>query len=236
MNRIIWHHTGGGYRPSQDDLRAYHFLIDGDGAVHRGLHPVLANAPGRALRAGQYAAHCLNLNSGAIGVSVCAMRNGVWQAPYANTPVRPVQISAMLELTAELCEDYRIPVTQRTTLSHAEVEPTLGVKQRNKWDFDYDPLQVITRRDPVLIGDSLRSELSRLLGTAPQPQMVDRPTLSEGDTGAFVVEMKQLLGITPETNAFDAKTRAAVVAYQRRRQLLPDGIVGPMTWAALLGE
>ena len=41
------------------------------------------------------------------------------------------------------------------------------------------------------------------------------------------------LGITPQNGVFGAKTEAAVRELQRDIGLVPDGIVGPKTWAAL---
>lgn len=35
---------------------------------------------------------------------------------------------------------------------------------------------------------------------------------------------------------FGAKTQAAVIAFQKKKGLYPDGIVGPKTWAALTGK
>ncbi|MER8369697.1 hypothetical protein NKH70_28955 [Mesorhizobium sp. M0991] len=40
----------------------------------------------------------------------------------------------MTAVVAELCKYYRIKVTSKTVLSHAEVESNLGIEQRGKWD------------------------------------------------------------------------------------------------------
>lgn len=138
MKRIIWHHTGGGYEPSADDLRAYHFVITGEGEVVAGDFAPEANA-GR-LRPGNYAAHVGGLNTGSIGIAICCMRDGRWRNPRAATLFpRLGQVDALLRQTAALCEQYGIKPGPRSTLSHAEVEYTLGVEQKGKWDFDYDP-------------------------------------------------------------------------------------------------
>jgi peptidoglycan hydrolase-like protein with peptidoglycan-binding domain len=242
LNRIVWHHTGGGHRPGPADRRAYHFLIDGDGAVMPGDHPPEANA---APIRGPYAAHTLNLNSGSIGVAICALaqaRVGVpvsWADPFGPTtsaPVRPVQVDALVRLTAELCPRYGIRPDRRFTLSHAEVQPTLGVIQRGKWDFDYRPRTGLGPRDPIAVGDELRAEVARLIAQAhafvadpPSP----RPVLRRGSIGEAVRELQRLLGIAAD-GQFGPITDLAVRAFQRRTQLLPDGIVGRMTWAALL--
>lgn len=237
MNRLIWHHTGGGYAPNAVDRRAYHRLIDGEGDVHAGDFAIEASAPGRIQR-GAHAAHTLNLNTGSIGLSVCAMVGGVWANPRASRAFpRAVQIDAMISETARLCLEFGIVPTDRTVLTHAEVEPTLGVKQRNKWDFDYDLRGFRALRDPIALGDELRQELAQALrgiGSVPMPPPlpVTRPLLRQGAVGDHVRELQRALGVTVD-GQFGPATRAAVVAFQRRHSLLPDGIVGQMTWAAL---
>lgn len=234
MNRLIWHHTAGGYFPNAVDRAAYHRLIDGDGQLHDGRHPIAANAPGRVLTPGTYAAHCLNLNSGSIGLAVCAMANAAWGAPSSwSHPVKSTQVDALVAESARLCLLYGIQPDRRTTLSHAEVEPALGVLQKNKWDFDYPLRGGAGARDPVAIGDELRAELIRALGSRPAPPAATRPTIRQGATGEHVRALQAALGIAADSN-FGPKTRTALIVFQSRRQLLADGICGPMTWAALI--
>lgn len=233
MNRVTWHHTGGGYEPSAVDLKAYHLLIDGDGESHEGTHAIEANAPGRKLVSGLYAAHTRGLNSGNIGLAVCSMVGGVWDRPTASRAFpKPAQIDALVAETVRLCRVYGIIPTRSHTLSHAEVEPTLGVKQKQKWDFDYC-IRSVDGRDPVAIGDELRKEVAlKLDGVAPVVPGSSRPIIRQGATGPDVVRLQTALGIRAD-GIFGPKTRAAVIAFQRRRELLPDGVVSRMTWAAL---
>lgn len=52
------------------------------------------------------------------------------------------QGEALPAVLADLCRRYAIPVTPSTVLSHAEVQGTLGIKQRGKWDISrlaFDP-------------------------------------------------------------------------------------------------
>jgi hypothetical protein len=233
INRIIWHHTGGNYTPNDTDRAAYHVLIHGDGEVSYGEHRISANAANKKLVPGQYAAHCRNLNSGSIGIAVCAMAGGEWAKPYDRTPVKQEQVAALVAETATLCRLYGITPFRRTVLSHAEVEPTLGVMQRNKWDFDYDPSRVMTLRDPIIIGDALRDAVLKAMGGPANAMPEARPTIRQGDTGEHVAAAQRALGVAAD-GIFGPRTRSAVVSFQRRRQLLPDGVIGPMTWAALL--
>lgn len=233
MNRITWHHTGGGYMPSAVDSKAYHRLIDGDGKVHDGTHPIDANAPGKRLVAGRYAAHTRGLNTGNIGVSVCSMAGGKWDNPRGSRAFpKPAQIDAMIRETARLCRQFGIVPSRQHTLSHAEVEPTLGVKQKQKWDFDYQ-VRDLDKRDPVAIGDELRQEVvAQLRGQTITPPLPTRPELRQGASGQSVAILQGALNIRPD-GIFGPKTRAAVIAFQKSRDLLPDGVVSRMTWAAL---
>jgi len=237
INRLIMHHTGGTYTPNAVDLRAYHGVTDGDGQRHAGRFPVSANAAGAPLRAGTYAAHCLGLNSGSIGEAMACMGGGVWANPRSSRFFpRPAQVDGFLRTVADQCARFGIVVDRRTCLTHAEVQITLGVIQRNKWDYDYDPRGRNVSRDPIAIGDELRAEIRLLMAGSPVPQpkppQVVRPTLRRGDRGPDVIEAQRRLGVAPD-GAFGPATFAAVVALQRRRQMLPDGVIGPMTWAAL---
>ena len=234
MNRIIWHHSAGTYTPGDLDRQHYHRLIDGDGEVHDGRHAIADNAPGRSMAAGTYAAHTRGLNTGSIGLTLCAMAGAEWGHPSGGQyPVRGVQVEALVVETARLCGLYGIEVTRRTVLSHAEVEPTLGVWQRGKWDFDYFLPGGLCTRDPVAVGDELRAAVTARLGERPAPQDPTRPVIRQGSTGHFVREAQAILGVPPD-GMFGPFTRRAVVDFQQRHELLPDGIVGRMTWAALL--
>lgn len=59
-----------------------------------------------------------------------------------------------------------------------------------------------------------------------------RPTLRLGGKGEAVKELQNLLGIAADGD-FGPKTKASVIAFQKRKGLAADGIVGRGTWAAL---
>lgn len=64
-----------------------------------------------------------------------------------------------------------------------------------------------------------------------------RPIIKEGSTGQDVNDLQQVLNMTvasPELvvdGVFGAKTKEAVIAFQKQQNLTPDGIVGPQTWS-----
>lgn len=246
MNRIVPHHSAGGYNASQVDRQHYHRIVDGEGRRHAGIHPISANAPGKPLRSGYYAAHTRGLNTGSIGVAMSCMLGASWSDPRscAHFP-KPEQVSGLIKELADLCVDYSIPVTRNTLLTHAEVEITLNIEQAGKWDLDYDPWGRVDSRDPIVIGDMIRDAVSveiRAIGGRTIPTVASpRRLLRRGYVGEDVKELQillnKVLGLDKPLvadGAFGPATRNAVVLFQIESQLLPDGVVGKMTWTAIL--
>lgn len=244
MNRIVMHHSGGGLTPTVVDKNHYHRITGGDGKVISGNFPISANAPGRPLQAGKYAAHTRGLNTGAIGCAIAALtRDTLWSKPRA-CPAFPTsaQLDAFIADVASLARQHGIAVSRQTILSHGEVEITLGVVQAGKWDFDYDPFGVLDTRDPIKIGDMLREKVADAMGDAADivaPRGPDR-VLRRGHVGDDVREAQMLLikhgAKIAADRMFGPATWTATVAFQRKHELLADGIIGRMTWAALRGE
>lgn len=157
MKRIICHWTAGSYKASTEDKEHYHYIIEGDGTVVIGKFKVLDNM---SVADGKYAAHTLNCNQDSIGVSLACMAGAI-EAPWSpgRYPMTAVQWSVMIKLVADLAKQYKIPVTDRTILSHAEVQSTLGIKQKGKWDYTrlaFDP----SVRGAKACGDKLRKEVA----------------------------------------------------------------------------
>lgn len=160
MRRIIFHWTGGSYTPSSLDKEHYHFVIDGNGRVHAGLHKINANIP--PLREGEYAAHTRGTNSYSIGVALCCMAGAVEGRSNGKYPVKESQFDRLAEVIAELCRTYNIPITPETVLSHAEVQTTLGIKQNGKWDISVLPFDPAVKGARA-VGDRLRARVKRYL-------------------------------------------------------------------------
>jgi N-acetyl-anhydromuramyl-L-alanine amidase AmpD len=157
MKRIIMHWSAGSHKASDIDRSHYHFIVQGDGSVVAGNMTPEANLN---TKDGKYAAHTRNCNTGSIGVAVAAMM-GAKERPFTPGPypITTAQVTALCALCARLAQQYGIPVTRETILSHAEVQPTLKIKQSGKWDITWLP-GYAAPQDPVLTGDFLRSHIA----------------------------------------------------------------------------
>ncbi len=176
MKRIIIHWTGGTNSVSELDRQHYHFIIDGDGKVHEGNLKPEANLD---CTDGNYAAHTRRCNTGAIGVALAGM-HGATDFPLTTGkyPLTSKQIDALIELCADLCETYGIKVTPKTVLTHAEVEPTLGIKQRGKWDIRWLP-GMTSVGGAIEIGDQLRRGISNAMRQEPNVKIRTSPAQSK---------------------------------------------------------
>lgn len=102
------------------------------------------------------------------------------------------------------------------------------------------------KTDPDLDMNAFRASVAAIMsGNAPAPALIPaveppaqagapagRPTLRRGATGDLVKEIQSKVGVEAD-GAFGSKTEAALRAFQRNHDLVPDGIAGPNTWAAL---
>lgn len=160
LTRIHLHWTAGSFTPSALDLSHYHFVVDGDGKEHAGAHPPEANI---STSDGAYVAHTLGANTGAIGIAMCCMA-GAQERPlmWGTAPMRQGQVDALCRLAARLARRYGIPCRRDTILTHAEVEKTLGVRQRGKWDITVLP-GMTAPGDAIDVGDVLRAKISKAM-------------------------------------------------------------------------
>lgn len=235
MKRIILHWSAGGNRASALDKKHYHFIVEGDGVVVKGNLPVSANAsPIKSA----YAAHTLGCNTDSIGVSMAGMAGAV-EFPFnaGSSPITAVQWKAAAKLCADLAREYRIPVMRESILSHAEVQGTLGIKQRGKWDVSRLPWA------PGIVGakacgDIFRGLVSNHLQDGHPPLVIGKaPDLRLGMSGVLVKELQTYLNRAGFDVAGDGHfgpiTERAVRAFQKSKGLPVTGIVDAGTRLAL---
>jgi hypothetical protein len=101
-------------------------------------------------------------------------------------------------------------------------------------------LPVGRKPDPTFDMSDFRLHVAAIMaGIAPRPSLVpavdseNRPTLRRGATGELVEMVQARVGVEVD-GVFGADTEAAVRRFQRDSGLVPDGIVGPRTWATLM--
>lgn len=172
MKRIVMHWTAGSHNASAVDREHYHVIVQGDGRVVYGNKKPEAN---ESTADGDYAAHVRALNTGSIGIAVAAMFNARERpfdaGPY---PITEAQYEAFVKAVADLAATYKIPISPETVLTHAEVEPTLGVAQRGKWDITWLP-GMADVQSPRAVGDRIRRDVMAamrgpILLTNPEPK------------------------------------------------------------------
>ena len=192
LRRIIIHWTAGSHKASESDKEHYHYIVEGGGNIIQGNLPPEANENTSA----PYVPHTRNLNTGSIGVAFAAML-GAQERPFdaGAYPITQKQLEAMVRLVWTLCEKYSIPITRTTVLTHAEVQPTLGVAQRGKWDVNWIPGWAMPAH-PVTAGDALRKMIAEAKDP-PRPDMEvihhDEPP-SQGIFAAIVAFILNLFG------------------------------------------
>jgi peptidoglycan hydrolase-like protein with peptidoglycan-binding domain len=93
--------------------------------------------------------------------------------------------------------------------------------------------------DPLFDMKVFRAAVGAILkGTAAPPKLIpavdpsSRPTLRRGAEGDLVKDIQAKVGVGQDGD-FGPHTEAAVRQFQRDKGLVPDGIVGPASWAEL---
>jgi peptidoglycan hydrolase-like protein with peptidoglycan-binding domain len=227
MKRVICHWSEGNYKANSTDLEHYHILIEGDGTVRGGDHSIADNV---STSDGDYAAHTRGANTGAIGVACCCMV-GCKEKPFkpGAQPLKETQWKVMVQVVAELCQFYKIPVTPETVLGHGEVQGTLGIKQLGKWDPMVWPWD--TSKTRAQVGAALREQVTAALAklspagakkpaapapvktTLSSPLLAGDATLRRIAEGALVLvkpeQPKLVEGIAPVQDALNLVAKAS---------------------------
>jgi hypothetical protein len=159
MKRVICHWSEGNYKANSTDIEHYHILIEGDGTVRGGDHTIDDNSN---VADNDYAAHTLNANTESIGVACCCMV-GCQESPFkpGAQPMKKSQWDTMVQVVAELCQFYGIPVTLTTVLGHGEVQANLKITQKGKWDPMVWPWD--TSKTRAQVGAALREQVAAAL-------------------------------------------------------------------------
>jgi N-acetyl-anhydromuramyl-L-alanine amidase AmpD len=206
-----------------------HYCVDSDSVV-------------QCVREQDVAWHAPGANSDGIGIEHAgraAQTTADWLDEYGRA-----MLALSAELVAGICGRYRIPVTwlqpadllagKRGLTSHNNVSQAF--KRGSHWDPGPGfPVERYLRLVSTQLGKGTQGRVP------PQPLKDDPPTLRRGSEGWQVRKLQKLLrarSLMPEPAKIDGDfgelTEAAVKAFQSLHDLEVDGIVGPLTWHALV--
>jgi peptidoglycan hydrolase-like protein with peptidoglycan-binding domain len=222
---ILCHHTAG---PRHHNMPSLDLLIEGRHDVRGPLAQLglgrdgtfYVIAAGRANHAGAGSWRGVTAGSGSF-IGIEAENTGVAN----DQPWPEVQLNAYRRGVAALLGHLGLP--PEACAGHKEYALPRGRKI-----------------DPSFDMNRFRADVAAImLGSVPTPPLIPaaeppaaghepRPTLRRGSTGAFVSKLRTRLGLLGD-GAFDGVTEATVRQFQRQHDLVPDGIVGPKTWAKL---
>ena len=155
MKRIILHWTAGKYKPNKCDLEHYHYLVDGDGNVLKGVYSEEDNIN---CSDGRYARHTGGGNTNSIGVAMCGMLGFKNTFCVGNYPLTSVQFERTMKLCALLIKKYDLSLSNKTLMTHFE----FGLLNPNtssfgKIDVTFIPSYPHIRGDDV--GNFIRSKV-----------------------------------------------------------------------------
>ena len=165
--------------------------------------------------------------------------DGSWQAVALGN-------SRFIGIEAEntgLADDWPWPAAQLDAYQRCVAAPLRHLDRPAAWCCAHKEyaLPKGRKRDPQFDMPAFRAAAAAILdGSAPpavliptcEPAGAGRPTLRRNDNDPLVGLLQQRLGLTQDDH-FGPLTEAAARSFQRNRRLVPDGIVGPKTWAAL---
>ena len=155
MKRIILHWSGGGYSPNGCDLEHYHFLVDKFGKIFKGKFSPQDN---KNCNDGKYAKHTGGLNTGSIGVALCAMFGYKNPKNIGKFPFLRVQAESAFAYCATLLKKYDLKPSKQSVLTHYEVGLMYpNSESAGKQDINFIPYEPEIR--PDFVGDYIREKI-----------------------------------------------------------------------------
>lgn len=191
----------------------YHWLVRKSGAVNQLLREHLVGI------------HCRDGGYNSKSVGVCFSGHG--GDDYNKIPGEPwteAQQEAGIRLIADICERFGIPA--RNVIGHREA-PAAKACPGDRISMD---------RVRRLVAEELARRKGSPSNDPAEPPA--RPVIRRGATGPHVEALQRALRAAGDYRGavdgdFGPATETAVKAYQARRRLGADGIVGPATWTAI---
>lgn len=224
---VICHHTAG---PRNGNMPSLQTLIDGRSDLPGPLAQVglgrdgtcYVIAAGRCNHAGKGVWKGVTTgNTSFVGIE--AENTGLSN----DSPWPDVQMDAYRRLVAAVLKRLGQPAD--FCAGHKEYALPAGRKP----DPDFDMVDFRKAVAEILAGTKPTPPLIPAVEPAAAPgSAAPRATLRRPSTGELVKVVQGKVGVVVDGN-FGAKTEAAVRAFQLAKGAVPDGIVGPKTWALL---
>lgn len=143
----------------------------------------------------------------------------------------PPHVSHRLGLDVDVRPMRRDGNNLPVTISDAQYDPQLTRELIELW-WRHAPTQAIFFNDVNVINAGLSRFVNGHHNHFHVRLRMKGGTIKNGDRGSDVAELQAKLGITVD-GKFGQQTEAAVEAFQEANGLIPDGVVGRDTWAAL---
>lgn len=186
-----------------------HFLVTRGGHIAESRHRTLETLATR--NSFVHGAHASGANAFSIGIE--------HEGTYTDELPTEALWASMIDLLAYLCQQYDIPLNNIRGHRDFTMTECPGHKL-------YPELAAI------------RADVAKKMGVAAPKPVDNYQNLIESQGGYRVKAMQLLLnerGASLEADGkFGAKSEAAVIAFQRKNALVPDGQCGPKTWPKLV--
>lgn len=225
---VMIHHTVG---PKQGNMPSLRTLVEGRhdlpgplcnlGLGRDGTCYVVAAGRANHAGAGQWQGVTTG-NSSFIGIE-CENTGLLNDLPWPD-----VQMDALRRASAALLSHNNR--SAQWCVGHKEYALPAGRKPDPLFDM------ALFRRDVAAIQEGrgiVRPLIPAVEAAVASGMQAPRSTLRRGSEGPLVMEVQVALSLDTPSGYFDAKTEAAVRQWQSQHGLVPDGIVGPKTWAQL---
>ena len=210
FNRIIVHWTAGGHKATPTDIKAYHYIIQGDGTKVDGSHNVWNNSfQNMSINriTGNYAHHTGGGNTGAIGVAMAGMAGYISRKSVGSYPLTKVQCEATFKLIAKLCKQFQIdPANVWTHYEFGRLHPRSGsagkpditylppypqvsasevggyIRNRVRETLGYQVIKMVDSNAPRALAGSSKSKSSGITGAAANINNTSKEVYSERPT------------------------------------------------------
>lgn len=185
--------------------------------------------------------------AGTVRIQVCVINN---RSPFKE--LKGKLPNDFLDLILDLCEKYKIPlkyvphaigrrVSEKNWVEQSGISAHRFAPQNDHTDLG---LPKSFLRQLKTRAKARKTPVSPSKPTKPQPDTnthtpAKKPlktvvgTLQIGDTGKRVKKLQRALGGIKVDGVFGPQTKSKVKTFQRSKKILPDGVVGKITWKHL---